>query len=412
MERLLRTVLARIKPAQDQIHEADHFVKDLQKKVDAAGLKAAVMIGGSTAKGTFLKGDHDIDIFVRFDRKKHGNDPLDDLLAQVVPEGSERVHGSRDYFQVHLHGYNFEMVPVLKVQRSSEAKNVTDMSPLHVAHVAKALKKAKLADEIRLAKQFCKAAKVYGAESYINGFSGHVLDLLLIRYGSFTKLLQAAAVWGDHVVLDPGNHHKDPRFSIDESKRLGPLLLVDPVQPERNAAAALSREKFELFKEQARAFLAKPALKYFIVTHVTPAAARKAYAKKGAKLFLYRSDALEGKEDVVATKLLKIQQHLVKGIKHLDFTVLDESFEYQKGSALHLLLVKDEELSASKEYQGPPVSAKKNAAAFKEKHSKAYVKKGRLYATLRRKYRNARDAIASLVKDEYVLSRCEKIRKV
>jgi tRNA nucleotidyltransferase (CCA-adding enzyme) len=221
------------------------------------------MIGGSTAKGTFLKGDHDIDIFVRFDRKKHGNDPLDDLLAQVVPEGSERVHGSRDYFQVHMHGYNFEMVPVLKVQRSSEAKNVTDMSPLHVAHVAKALKKAKLADEIRLAKQFCKAAKVYGAESYINGFSGHVLDLLLIRYGSFTKLLQAAAVWGDHVVLDPGNHHKDPRFSIDESKRLGPLLLVDPVQPERNAAAAPLAREIRALQGAGTRFFGQASLEIF-----------------------------------------------------------------------------------------------------------------------------------------------------
>ena len=43
---------------------------------------------------------------------------------------------------------------------------------------------------IRIAKAFCHANNSYGAESYINGFSGYALELLVYYYGSFLKFIK------------------------------------------------------------------------------------------------------------------------------------------------------------------------------------------------------------------------------
>ena len=51
--------------------------------------------------------------------------------------------------------------------------------------------KGKILDEIRLAKAFCHANGCYGAESYIKGFSGYALELLVYHYGSFQKFVKA-----------------------------------------------------------------------------------------------------------------------------------------------------------------------------------------------------------------------------
>lgn len=414
---VLAEAASRIRPERPRCRGAEAFIKELNRLLKGASLSATAVLGGSTAKGTFLRGDHDIDVFVRFDLR-YASASLSDLLAPLLPS-AERIHGSRDYFQLRRHGYLFEVVPVLLVRRPEEARNVTDMSPLHVAYVVDAIRRdPALADEIRLAKQFCKSIKVYGAESYINGFSGHVLDLLIIRYGSFLKLLKRAARWGDLVVLDPAGHHVDPRFSLNVSKRLGPMILVDPIQPQRNAAAALSRPSFERFKEAAQAFLEQPALKYFTIEPLTPSRIKAEYARRKhgfgmrTKLIIFATEAHPGKDDVVATKLLKLHEHIVRLAGVHGFTVLDEGFEYDRGkrNALHYLVFKSERLSATQEQTGPPLSSKADARKFRAKHADATERGGRLYAKVRRSYRTPAELVTGIIATPYVRERCVACR--
>ncbi len=422
MRRILDEALRRITPEAARVTEAARFVRELNAALARRNILARAMVGGSAAKGTFLKGDHDVDVFVRFNRRAYGkrSAELSDLLAPALPAEAERVHGSRDYFQLQRDGLLFEIVPVLSITKAAHAANVTDVSPLHVAYVLEKLKKRpRLAADIRLAKRFCKAAKVYGAESYIGGFSGHVLDLLVIRYGGFLELLKAATRWTAPVVLDPANHHKDPLFALDKAKRLGPLILVDPIQPERNAAAALSEERFARFTDAATAFLARPALKSFTVEPLTPARVRAEYAKrKGSfeaptRLFVLETKPLEGKEDIVATKLLLVHRRILRHARLHDLAVLDDGFEYDPRArrALHYLVFRAERLPATKEVTGPPVQARKDAARFRQKHPRAVERKGRLYAKVKRAYRTPAAFLGAMRTDPYVVERVASIRR-
>ncbi len=449
---ILAKALARITPAPGALDSVRPFLDALNASLERHNLLARALLGGSAAKGTFLKGDHDVDVFVRFNRRAyaHLSDTLSDLLEPTLPDGAERLHGSRDYFQLRHGGLLFEIVPVLAVRDAARALNVMDVSPLHVRYVVERVRKEPhLVDEIRLAKQFCKAAGVYGAESYLNGFSGHVIDLLVLRYGSFLRLLAAASRWPERIVLDPERHHAKPEFALDPAKRLGPMILVDPLQPARNAAAALSFDRYRQFTEAAKRFLAGPTLAAFTLAPLTPqwikkeclalvmrgasedeavrdetagvasrsdSAVTRAPALDAMQTFLLESRPLDGKTDVVATKLLKAHEHLVTHLRLLGFTVLAERFAYDKryasgtGRGLHAIVLKRGTLSSTSEREGPPLSAKKDATRFRESHPRAQVRNGRLYARVKRPFRIARHALLSLIADVFVMERVAQIR--
>ena len=72
-KKILKNVLEKHKPSSKQAKEVlvivDEFVSRLESAIKEQKIKAQVMVGGSVAKGTFLKKDHDVDLFVRFSNK-------------------------------------------------------------------------------------------------------------------------------------------------------------------------------------------------------------------------------------------------------------------------------------------------------------------------------------------------------
>ena len=232
-----------LRPDISVLKEVEDFVKLINREIHKNNIKAVCIPGGSVAKGTFLKGDFDVDLFVKFGT---GYSNISKLLHKILtPFNPDLVHGSRDYYQIKRK-LNYEIVPVLDITDPDKAENVTDMSPLHVQWVKNHLQKGQ-DDEIRLAKKFCKSINVYGAESYIKGFSGHVIDILIIHYGSFHKLLEATKKWKPKVIIDTEKYYKSSRellFNMNQSKISGPMIIIDPILKTRNAASALSYEKF------------------------------------------------------------------------------------------------------------------------------------------------------------------------
>lgn len=389
-----------------QVSDVPQGVVDrINKVLVEQDVHAEAMLGGSFAKGTFLEGDHDIDVFVRF-AASYPDKKLADLLEQVLAFAHpKRIHGSRDYFQFDLDGFAFEVVPVLRVDQAADARNVTDVSPLHVAHVRAAIAaKPLLAADIRLAKRFCKSAKVYGAESYVNGFSGHVLDNLVLHYGSFLGLLLAAASWPDTVFIDPAGSRKDASY-LNEAKRSGPLVLLDPIQPDRNAAAALSIERFRMFRERAKAFLAAPEVSFFQVVPLGKEQVQKWFSDR--PFLCYTLVPLDGSKDVVGTKLLKAHQFLVKTAKSCGFSVVADGFEFSGRQAFAFLVVKDEPLSVLAEHRGPPLTVAQDADRFRAAHESHEIREvaGRLVALVPRPARTLKKLFSLVVNDQYFSSR-------
>lgn len=422
MKALLEKVKKGLRPDLKVLKEIDKAIEKINYLLKKEKVNAVCVRGGSTAKGTFLKNDYDVDLFVRFQKTENN---ISDLLESVLKKefNVERVHGSRDYFQIKG-DLLFEIVPVKKILDYREAENVTDMSPLHVDYVKKHVSK-ELADEIRLAKQFCKSAKVYGAESYIKGFSGHILDLLIIYHGSFEKFVKAAVNWKPKVIFDLEKHLKDPLKELDDAKIHSPLIIVDPVQPNRNAAAAMSKEKFDMFIERCKTFLLHPSEEFFKIKALSKDKVSK-QVLPDEELFFFEVEPLKGKKDIVGAKIMKTYEYLRSHIKKNEFEIVKTGWEFSqknknfsgvhKGSnfmnkdkgSLYFILVK-EELPSTMILSGPPIKQTEGVAHFKEKHKDIFEENGRLFAREKRKYRLAKDLIKDLLKDKYVTARVKKI---
>jgi tRNA nucleotidyltransferase (CCA-adding enzyme) len=412
---VLKEVLSKIKPSELEVKDINERITAFLKKINY-GLKGAkAMLGGSGAKDTWLSRAHDADIFVEFsyNQFKNKSEQLSDILEKHIKDkfpNYVRLHGSRDYFQIKEPDFTFEIVPILKISKADEAMNITDVSMLHAEWVNK---HRKLADEIRLLKQFCKAQGIYGAESYIKGFSGYMCEIIVIFYGGFVKTLKGAAKWTPKTVIDARHFYKsakDALFHLNQSKTEGPLVLVDPVQKTRNAAAALSDENFEKFIKAAKAFLKKPSKQLFEVVEITEEDL-KAKAGKDKSLILVQAESLQGKPDIAGSKLLKAFEFINQKIREKQFTLHDSGWKWDKEkNALMWFIVDKKLLDNWVLMEGPPKKSKIYVEYFKKKHPKnTFIKNGRIYAKEKRPFRDARKLIEHLIQNEYVKDKVQII---
>lgn len=400
-------VLSKIKPSKKEEKETSERIKKIIDKIKIKDAK--VMLGGSGAKGTFLEGTHDADIFVKFNYKKYKDksDQISNILEKKLKKAFLRVtklHGSRDYFQIKKGGFTFEIIPILDISKAEQAKNITDISPLHVKWVNNNTTQ-KLKDEIRLAKAFCKAQNIYGAESYIRGFSGYSLEVLTIYYKSFSNLIKNAAKWKAKQIIDPEHYHKNALTELNEAKIESPLILVDPVQPDRNVTAALSEEKYRKFISASKAYLKKESENFFIKKEIDINQLKK---RKG-NLLLLKVTPLGGKEDIVGCKLVKALNYLKKHLTIEGYSILDYNWEWNK-KVLFWFLTENNKLPKYKIHYGPPIEAKKNLEKFKAKHKKIYIDGKMSYTKIPRKYTEIGGFTKNLVsKDNNIKNKARKI---
>lgn len=400
-----KEVLSRIVPSKVErskvLKSVKAFLDSVNKSLKKNKVSARAVLGGSYAKDTWLSGDYDVDVFVKFNLK-HKDQNISDLLERALKKYKfERLHGSRDYFWV-INDVKYELVPVLDIRKPKDAVNVTDFSPLHVAWVNSKGKKFK--DDIRLVKKFCKASKCYGAESYIRGFSGHVVDILTIYYGGFDKLLKAATKWSAKVVLDYNNALKGKALLLlNKNKTEGPMVLVDPVQPNRNAAAALTQENFERFIFAAKSYIKKPSLDCFEEREIDFEKLRK----KGhvVKVGVF---SLIDKEDVAGTKFVRAFEFIRSKLS--DFSVKDSGWSWNRNDeGVWWFLLETRELPKMMEWMGPPLHIEPAVKDFKKRYKNTFVKDNRLWAKLEREETRPEEVVRCLFKDDYVKSRVKKV---
>lgn len=365
------------------------FISKLGDELKKCRINADVFVGGSFAKGTLLKSDnYDVDVFVRFDWKyEFLSGMLEKVLLPVAKELKmkvEKIHGSRDYFKVLIEdtlGY-FEVIPVTKIKKPKEERNVTDLTYFHGPYVRKRIKG--LEDQVRVAKQFLKSQEVYGAETYVRGFSGYTIELLILRYRSFVKMLRALVKVdsGRRLVIDLAKHYKNTNevfIQLNEAKTHSPVILIDPTYKERNALAALSQETFGKFVQSAKNFLKKPSLKFFEKKKIDLDKIRLQCKSKGLNFVVISIDTDKQPGDIAGTKLKKFLDMLL--LETESYFVIKESYFRYNGGARGVAYII---AKAKKEIVciGPPITMKKEVNHFKKRHAITFTRNKYIHAHL------------------------------
>ncbi|MFH1358587.1 MAG: nucleotidyltransferase domain-containing protein [archaeon] len=386
INKVLKEQLELIRPSEEDINKINKvsqdsikFIKDSLKKI-----KAEVFIGGSLAKSTLVKKDiYDIDIFVRFDNS-YGDEKISQLLGRVLGKQVKKIHGSRDYYQLKDKGILVEIIPVLKIKKPEDAKNVTDLSYFHVNYVINKIKKnKKLVNEIMLAKSFAHAQYCYGAESYIHGFSGYALELLVCYYGSFLKFIKEIVnlnLKKGKMIVDDAKFYKNKDellINLNTSKRQGPIILIDPTFRERNASSSLNEDTFYKFQNACKGFLKKPSLKFFEKINI-----ENEFKKfKDVKKIVVKTNKQAG--DIAGTKSKKFFDFMTYKLRR-EFVIIKDGFDYNENeniASFYFVLEKKKD----EVIKGPPITAVTNLNNFKKAHSKAFIKKNYAYTKITHK---------------------------
>jgi len=389
LKKILKSELDRVSLSKKEIlfikEKTSKLILQLEKTIKKFKINASVFVGGSLAKRTMVrKKRQDVDIFIRFNNK---NDiqKIEKIIKKLRIKYSI-IHGSRDYVNIKKDKIMFEIIPVLKIKAPGDAENVTDSSYFHVNYVLSEIKKnPKLIDEIILAKSFCHAQKCYGAESYIKGFSGYGLELLLIQYKTFSNFLRSILKIKGKLILDPKKYYKKSQvmYELNGSKLESPIIFIDPTFKERNALAALSDETLKKFQEASSKFLKKPSHDFFKEKKIDKNKLKLNARKKKLEFGIISARTNKQAGDIAGTKLLKFARFFERGMLRY-FSDVKIEFEYDEKKSAKIYFTGKKILE--KTIHGPHITKVENLLKFKRKYKNTKIKNHTAHAKIKINY--------------------------
>jgi tRNA nucleotidyltransferase (CCA-adding enzyme) len=259
--------LERLRPREEEIREAFRVYGLLRERLGRAfpGDLFSIELYGSIAKGTAISGDLDLDIFVLVPRE-YGRDWIKRSFVEKAREALgdiplEERYAEHPYLRARIDSIEADIVPAIRISRASEAITAADRTPFHTEYVRRMLS-SDGRDHVRLLKKFMKGIGVYGAEIRVGGFSGYVAELLVISLGGFIEVIENSSRWKPPVVIIPPGSD----IGEDEARRLfrgSPLIIPDPVDPRRNAGAAVTLRTLSEFIVASKLYLSKPSRSFF-----------------------------------------------------------------------------------------------------------------------------------------------------
>jgi len=398
MEKLLKQVLKTVKPSKKEVIALEKVSSCITKKLKGIAKKlnvnSEIVIGGSASRGTWMSGNHDLDFFMRFKSEDEIRKHYRKIVTNCFKGYKLRlVHGTRDYYKFDYDGFDVEIVPSVKYGSPEKAGNSADISYFHINYLKKKFdNNPKLRNEVLLLKQCLKANDVYGAESARRGFSGYVSELLIIFCRSFKKLAEIFESAKPKIVIDIEKHYRNGEEvldKLDKSKTAGPLIIVDPLLPDRNASAGVSYEAFSEFMFRLRYFLMEPMIKLFNPRGLNAKLVEERSGRRGTKLVSFRiKEGLHSDFDVTKAKLLRKVRQLVNELDNEGWSVYSYGVTDDRK-----VFIEFESLSVSraKKHYGPFVWAeKKHFEQFFEKWKnnelgKPYVFRNKLVVDVYRK---------------------------
>ncbi len=371
-----------------------------------------MILVGSAARGTWLSGDHDLDVFIGV---PEGSSlaPALEIARRVAPDFEER-YAEHAYVHAIFEGFELDLVPCYLVEDASRIVSAVDRTPFHNRYVSARIKG--LEDEVLLLKQFMKGVGVYGSELKVGGFSGYLAELLVIRYGSFLDVLEGASLWRPGEVIDLAGH--------SSQNHEAPLVVVDPVDPGRNVAAALALDRMFTFVAAGRLFLEKPVLEFFFPEAISPLSDEELceeMAKRKSTLILLEFAAPDLVEDVVFPQLRKAEESVRALLDRNGFSVLRSSADWHRavsaetgegeeggpeksggyGAIRMLFELSVATLPRVERRAGPPVWEAEHAKKFVSSHpeplSGPYVEDGRVVMETARKFVEAIELLSARV---------------
>jgi tRNA nucleotidyltransferase (CCA-adding enzyme) len=227
------------------------------------------------------------------------------------------------------------------------------------------------------------------------GFSGYLCELLVLHYGGFAPLLEAAASWRPALVIDI-EHHAVKTF--DE-----PLVVIDPVDPKRNVAAAVSLDKMAAFVELAWGYRQSPSALFFahhLERCILKTELEAVIAQRRTFVYALLFATPPHIPEVVVPQLKRSLFSICELLGRNGFVVHHAHYDMQPEQCMFLFELLVAELPAVRRHTGPPLWNRINADKFRTRHLPGpmggpYIEGGRYGMDVLREYTTARSLLSS-----------------
>ncbi len=364
------SALKRIKPSSSETERNFEAATHLMKKLEAAvPANVEIRMAGSLAKGTNLSDNNEFDIFLLFPRHYSHHEMcmlgLHYARKAFHKMRTESRYAEHPYLQVFHGDYHADIVPAYKINDIGQKGSSVDRSQLHTEFVNSRLD-AKGKEEVRLLKRFAKNFGIYGAELRVEGFSGYLCELLIINHGSLLKLMEAAASWSLPALDSNGKQNNELRKRFSS-----PLIVIDPVDNNRNVAAVVANTSLSRFIFECRRFLKDPSGKFFFSEKRKRNAAevRKAVKERGTACLAVRFAAPKVVPDILWPQMKKTAQALSRRLSALDFPVFGYCHWSNGSECVMLFELSSRQLPKIRKAAGPNMRFAADVDAFVKKHA-------------------------------------------
>jgi len=416
IKKILIKVLEKIKPSLQN----EKKLKQLSEKTleitnqEASAFNANVMLTGSLERGTWLPTKNEFDVFIIFpkdlseqDLEKHGLEIGKKVIEKLG--GTWKIeYAQHPYVRGNVDSVSIDIVPCYKVESGDKIKSAVDRTPFHVEYLNKKLSK-NLTDEVRLLKQFLKTGDMYGADTKTQGLSGYICELLVINYGRFVNVLQAVLKWNPKNIVDIENYYDEKNYKKLRKKFKDEILIViDPVDKNRNAASAVSAENLYKFKKKAKEFLQKPTDDLFFEKETKPLTEDefKKHAKiRGTELIVLKFQSPDVVQDILWPQLRRAKKRLEGILSEYEFKVMrSDCWANEKDLAIILLELEMSKLSLVNKRVGPFVFDIKDSENFIKKYEKEalvgpFIEENNWCVEIKREHTNAKEKLLDSLKE-------------
>ena len=350
-------VRARIAPPPEFLERVARVRTELVNRVtEAARARSSplvrALVAGSAARGTFLQDRLDVDLFLLFPpdlpRERLREEGL--ALGRAVLSEPETRYAEHPYLRGMFEGFTVDAVPGFAITDPAQPLSPVDRTPFHQEYLA-ARETPEVVAQVRLAKRFFRSLGVYGSEAKTEGFSGYLVELLVIRFESLRHLLEAARDWRVPVRLAERGK-EPPRLPPDVA-----LVLADPVDPNRNVASALSRKNLGLFILAAGAYLDAPSVRFFEPRTFPPFSREEALAElrnRGTHVTVVALPRPDLVDDTLYPQVRKAVRAVAEELSRSDFSVLGEASAVDASSVVLVLELAHPRRPQVRIQDGPP----------------------------------------------------------
>ena len=243
-------------------------------------------------------------------------------------------------------------------------------------------------NDIRILKYFLKINGMYGAEIAKQGFSGYVCEVLVYYLGSFENVLKKMAKLQNKEMIG-----ESPR------KFESPIVIIDPIDRNRNLGAAISIENVTSFILIARNFLKKNSITYF-----KEKSKMKISADLAKNMLIVNFKYKKRSDDIIYGQIKRAASSIESQMNNEGFNVLRNNVVVYDEKASLLFLLESLEISKNEIRVGPDVFSADYSTKFitiNAKKSKLIWtdKDGKLKSLQARRYQNAKAYLKDLIKN-------------